>query len=209
MGNQFYYLFNVYSPDDFVISDNLKQVLGYSPGSFGLNDLYAIIHPRDRYQVSELSRKMIEIGYRERYREPLRDVFYIDYRVRHKEGHYLKVNRSTAVYEDRRESGLLLILGLIRDIDYLCSGDSVHYHYVGKQEKIIREMLDSAFRMEFTRRELEVLRLIARGFSSREIALRLNISFFTVNTHRRNMLSKISGRNATDLINYAKENGIL
>jgi len=52
----------------------------------------------------------------------------------------------------------------------------------------------------FTARELEVLRLMAEGATSVEIAARLSISVHTVKNHRKNLLRKAHCRNAGQLI---------
>lgn len=51
-----------------------------------------------------------------------------------------------------------------------------------------------------TPKEKQVLGLIADGLSTKEIAGRLGISFYTAQTHRRNLLSKMDVRNATELV---------
>ena len=51
-----------------------------------------------------------------------------------------------------------------------------------------------------TPKEREVLQLIANGLSSKEIAQRLSISFYTVQTHRKNMLAKTQAKNTPELI---------
>ena len=58
-----------------------------------------------------------------------------------------------------------------------------------------------------TRREKDILRLIAEGFSTKEIADRLFLSINTVETHRKNMLFKSGLRNMAHLIKWALENG--
>ena len=60
-----------------------------------------------------------------------------------------------------------------------------------------------------TRRELEVLKYIAKGASSREIAEDLAISHRTVQTHRSNIMEKLGIKKATGLVKFALENGIL
>jgi len=42
--------------------------------------------------------------------------------------------------------------------------------------------------------------LIADGLSSKEIARRMSISFYTVQTHRKNMLAKVGAKNTPELI---------
>jgi DNA-binding NarL/FixJ family response regulator len=58
-----------------------------------------------------------------------------------------------------------------------------------------------------TSREREVLQLLAEGLSNREISEQLNISVKTVETHRANIMSKLSLDNKTDLVKYALRKG--
>jgi two-component system response regulator NreC len=51
-----------------------------------------------------------------------------------------------------------------------------------------------------TPKEREILQLIADGLSSKQIAERLSISFYTVQTHRKNMLAKMGVKNTPELI---------
>lgn len=60
-----------------------------------------------------------------------------------------------------------------------------------------------------TRREKEVMSLLKLGKSTQEISDALALSFLTVQTHRRNLLSKFQVKNVVELLNYANENGLL
>lgn len=60
-----------------------------------------------------------------------------------------------------------------------------------------------------TERELEVLDLLSRGFSSREIAEKLFISPHTVEYHRRLLLKKTESKNIAELIGNAYRMGVL
>lgn len=59
-----------------------------------------------------------------------------------------------------------------------------------------------------TRREKEILLLLEEGKSTQEISDVLFLSFLTVQTHRRNLLSKFQVRNVTELLKFAKENSL-
>jgi DNA-binding NarL/FixJ family response regulator len=59
-----------------------------------------------------------------------------------------------------------------------------------------------------TRRELEVLLLVAQGSSNREIALGLGIRYSTVKTHVSNILSKLNVADRAKAMVYALENGL-
>jgi DNA-binding NarL/FixJ family response regulator len=60
-----------------------------------------------------------------------------------------------------------------------------------------------------TEREIQVVRLVAEGMSSREIAERLSISVKTVDTHRANIMEKVGAHNVAELIKYAIRMGIV
>lgn len=59
-----------------------------------------------------------------------------------------------------------------------------------------------------TNKEREVLQLLAEGLSSKEIALRLKMSFHTVNVHRSNIMQKLGSHKLADLVRYAIKEGI-
>jgi len=60
-----------------------------------------------------------------------------------------------------------------------------------------------------TEREAEILKLIASGFSNKEIGDQLFISHRTVDTHRTNLMKKLDVSNIAGLISYAIRNGIV
>lgn len=67
----------------------------------------------------------------------------------------------------------------------------------------------AAKRGDMTERELEVLRLISRGASNREIAETLVISEGTVKNHISSILSRLGLRDRTQAAIYAREQGLL
>lgn len=60
-----------------------------------------------------------------------------------------------------------------------------------------------------TERELEVLKLVAEGMTNRQIALKLNISIKTVQTHRANLMDKLNLHDRTELVRYAIRRGLI
>ena len=60
-----------------------------------------------------------------------------------------------------------------------------------------------------TKRELDVLQAVAKGFSTHEIAALLAISENTVETFRKRLISKFGARNAIDMVIKAVERGWL
>ncbi|GAA5141249.1 response regulator transcription factor [Nocardioides marinquilinus] len=87
--------------------------------------------------------------------------------------------------------------------------------YPGAMGALARDYLDRLARGEsvpetvLTEREDEVLKLIAEGRSSKEIAAALTISVKTVERHRANMLAKLGMSDRTQLTRYAIRAGLI
>ena len=62
---------------------------------------------------------------------------------------------------------------------------------------------------QLTNREREILKLLAEGHNTREIANMLIISIKTVEGHKTNLMAKLDIHNRTDLIKYALRKGII
>jgi two-component system nitrate/nitrite response regulator NarL len=60
-----------------------------------------------------------------------------------------------------------------------------------------------------TRREKEILQLLCEGNTSQDIADKLFLSYYTVDTHRKNMLQKFNVHNTQSLMNVVRELGII
>jgi len=59
-----------------------------------------------------------------------------------------------------------------------------------------------------TPREIEVLRLIAKGYTNGQIAKELDLSVRTVESHRANLMGKLELRSRVELVRYAVEHGL-
>ena len=87
--------------------------------------------------------------------------------------------------------------------------------YTGVAGTLVRDFLDRMRRGErmprgvLTAREEEVVKLIAEGHSSRQIASTLVISYKTVERHRANVLAKLGMRDRTELTRYAIRAGLI
>jgi len=58
-------------------------------------------------------------------------------------------------------------------------------------------------------REIEIIQLIAEGLGTKDIAEKIHLSPFTIDTHRKNINSKLNVRNVGELLKVAREEGVL
>lgn len=83
---------------------------------------------------------------------------------------------------------------------------------INKIEQIIASInipSESMRQSSLSQREIDVLRLIAKGYINKEIAEKLNISFNTVLSHRKNITTKLGIKSASGLGFYAIMNGYI
>lgn len=88
--------------------------------------------------------------------------------------------------------------------DYLCKQAIdllLNENKNGSQQKISDDCL--------TKKEIEIIKLLADGLSTKDIAAKLYLSGHTVNTHRRNILRKLKFSNTSELVMYAVKTGIV
>jgi DNA-binding NarL/FixJ family response regulator len=102
-------------------------------------------------------------------------------------------------------SGYLLKATLRRDL--LDSIRAVHAGLRHVQAEVATELGQHAAEQSLTEREVEVLKLIAKGCSNKLVADRLNISEDTVKGHVRNILSKLKANDRTHAVTIALHRG--
>ena len=88
------------------------------------------------------------------------------------------------------------------------------YLYPSMAQKLLKDYLSrieetSESSSRLSQREKEILRLLAEGFSNKEIADKLVISLSTAYTHRGNIMKKLNLSSRHELVRYARERGML
>ena len=99
---------------------------------------------------------------------------------------------------------------LVSAIRAVCKGDS--FLYPSAAATLIKDYLrrtDEEPYDRLTAREREILKLIAEGHTSREIAGKLFVSLKTVLGHRTKIMQKLDIHNRTELIRYAVRKGLI
>ena len=92
---------------------------------------------------------------------------------------------------------------VLRGEKYFCEG-------FNKIRKRLRFSINAPdYRSLLTNREIDVLKAIASGMQTKEIAERLHVSVNTVETHRKSLFMKFEVRNSVELVLKAINNGII
>lgn len=83
----------------------------------------------------------------------------------------------------------------------------LHENEIREKQMNIRSFSCEGFSL--SERELEIIRNISEGLSNKEIADKLFLSTHTVNTHRKNIMSKLGVNNTAGVVMYAVKNNLL
>ncbi len=195
------------------MADGFERVLGYRDADIDLEHVFSYIHPEDQPAVTAVVERALRSLFSSTDRVwPLAAVMSIDYRVRKANGEYIKVLRNVCVIEvDTLTGKALTTLSICKDISNIKQSNTIGWQCMGPgtddmdMSDILPGLPNVIYRP--SAREMDVLAKMVLGMESAAIALQLNISLHTVNTHRKNLLQRTGMPNALALIAMAKEQG--
>jgi DNA-binding CsgD family transcriptional regulator len=210
-------LYDLYRQRYVFLTGSFKFLLGYSRVEAieqGPEYFYQQMHPQDLPVVLDTVTRCLRFLYNLASGDRKDYKLSFDFRIRRADGRYIRLLQQVVVLETDRRGNIWLILAIN---DLIPDGsleeparrhlrnlrDGKYYLFIPEGETGTRD------RPELSRREIEVLGLVAVGLASREIADRLFISVATVNNHRQRILEKMRVRNSSEAVRYALELGIL
>lgn len=89
---------------------------------------------------------------------------------------------------------------------YICEEVSEKLGEIPVVEKIVNK--DKSIG-HLTKREIEILGYIIQGLTNKEISKQLNVSSRTIETHRHNMIKRLSAKSIKGVIEWAQKNGVI
>ncbi|MDP2386785.1 MAG: LuxR C-terminal-related transcriptional regulator [Bacteroidota bacterium] len=188
---------------------DVEKMLGYAPEEFTFELVANFFHPDDYDIVTRLMRATLMFATEH-------DVtcnvgFSLNYRVRHKNGNYMKVLRQSTIYQHDIEGKIVSNLSVLTDISFLNISNKVEWRFdaPGLDQQKFKEYVTKEYQSFFTDRELDIIRLLKQGLKSNDIAEKLHLSKHTVDTHRRKILKKSNCKNVVELLNFCSKNGLV
>lgn len=198
------------------ISNNTREIFGYETLLFevgGLDFCNEIKHPEDLPRIWKLIKKVwdyiIDIPSIERalYK------FNYDYRIIRPNGKVVRILEQNAVLQQDGKGHITHILGICNDItSWKTNGNPISSITSPVESTVLflnSEEEQGTKQTILSRRELEIVGLLAQGYNSKYIADKLCISFHTVNTHRQNMIHKTNTKNTAGLLQFASYNYLI
>jgi len=184
------------------VSKSIRDITGYQAEYFtegGINAFMDIITVEEQLSLLRLYLELCEV-YTRRTHIPKRSQLM---NIRHRDGHWIKVEIRILKLEFLTDGALNGISGMVQ----LCYDPNVHQpqntcnHYSPwKDQNGGYNFNQPACQEPISKREKEVLYLIAHGYSSKMVADKLSISVHTAINHRTNLMDKFQAKNTAELI---------
>ncbi|MFW5700145.1 MAG: response regulator transcription factor [Cyclobacteriaceae bacterium] len=200
--NQFIFLYNTFS-SEIVYYEGMHNLLEVEYKLVNKNSLIHLVHPDDREEVHGLLNKIH--CYWLKNQEHNHQVFNMVFRLKKSNHDFIQVQLQSKIFEVFERG--LISYNLITDIQYLYSSNQVVWSLSGNDAWVFERQninlnKDSDL---FTSKELSIIKLLNQGLSNQQIADKLEISIYTLYTHRRNMLKRNKMENIWQLVNLAKK----
>lgn len=187
-------------------SESCEHIFGYPHKKLmqmSLAEFYELVHPED---LAALQQCYAFIG-AQKADDPEKQRYSIYYRVRNSDGVYVAIRNDQVALRLRENSYLFLLV----------------YNLIDKEEKFYHVKLDifrkvngnflkidsynpQQGKKEITPRQNDIVTLVKKGFSNREIADKLGISVYTVKNHKQMLFRKISVKSSIEMVNYVEKN---
>jgi len=195
-------------------SDNFSHILGYDSAWIRTirkqGDLIEErIHPEDRRQLIEYQIEHGQFIYSlpPDERNDFRQIFQI--RILNAKQQYVNVISRQQVLEKDSNDKAWIIMGIMDISPDQTPAEKVKRTVINRKTGEILIPTSISTGQQLTNREKEILLLIRQGFLSKEIAYKLNLSIYTVNNHRKNILEKLGANNIIEALNSARISGII
>jgi len=211
-GPFYYYVIDFYDMSLSNASASIEDIHGLDPLTVKFNDVLDTIHPDDVDFVADAEAFIFRF-FNERIPQEKFMSYKMNYsfRSRMKDGKYALLNHQAIMLTLDEGGKTGKSLNIHTCIDHLSNLNTRKISIIGinGEPSYLNMSLEEQPLSCFSKREKEILKLIAEGFNNNKIAEKLFIAADTVKTHRRNILEKTDCKNITQLINQCTLQGLI
>jgi len=186
------------------------ELLGYTNEELGTDedDWMALINPKD------LERFRLKL---EAHLQGETADFESEHRLRHHDGHWVPVEARGKVIRRDKDNSPLRMVGTIQDITQRKRLNEEGMDLLKQIELLIREsssrspvkVVTGNAAENLTKRQRQILGMIAEGMTSAEIGKRLHLATPTVISHRRNLMAKLDLHSTAEITRFAIDHGLI
>jgi DNA-binding CsgD family transcriptional regulator len=217
VGPYFFMVGNVQTWKTLYLSEGVEQITGYSVKEgieMGPELLVRFLHPEDYAFAMQTNQKAIEVLYQKPIEDRAHFICSFYYRGVRKDGKTISIQHQIFPIGFDIYGNPYIFALILTDISHLNMQRNPRTVIIDRKRNQLQVINPGDFfiagkPLKFSKREKEVLRLLASGNSSKIIAEKLNLSFHTIVTYRKRLLEKTGVKNTTELVNFAIINALM
>lgn len=213
-GPFYFYIIDFFDMSLSHVSPAIAEIHGFDPVTVSFNDILGAIHPEDFDFVTKAEALSTDFFYNKvGYEKMLNYKTSYSFRFRLKNGEYALFNHQSLMLSLDDNGGLGKSLNIHTRIDHLSNLNTNKISFIGLngESSFMNLSPDEENQdiKEFSKREIDIIKLISDGLSNAEIAENLFISALTVKKHRNNILAKSDSKNTAQLVKNCIIQGII
>lgn len=210
----FFYLFDFVNMRYLYVSESIKNIVtGYVAKDWienGPEWVLSKVYPNDVRRLKDLHKELFSFYYTLAVEERKEYKYSWEFRLVRKDGQIIWLMQQGCFIEIDEQGRPMLTFDTLSDTTHLKKDNSMSLTmFKDENSPKLKLYFPISGKEPFTKREIELVKLLSSGLSSKQLADRLSISPHTVDTHRRNMLKKCGVTDSIRLVAYARENGLL
>jgi len=210
-GNQFFYIADLLTVKILFTSAGSQHLMGLNPDLVDAYTFFEHAHPEDQQRLNHAQAKLYKLGQSLLIDQHKESFVSLQLRERSGEGNFMDYLLQTYSFYREIPHPTIFTIIVATQLDPSIVDPVYGHYYAGDDASMFRYPDNALLQIghKFSLRELEIIKMIAAGESSEQIATKLLISVNTVNTHRRNILKKTKKSTTHELIVEMQEYGIL
>jgi hypothetical protein len=192
-------------------SEQIRQMIGVEPSELNPGHFVEVTHPDDLGRLGLLRAQTFIVEKEVRETQKGSALVSFTLRIRNPAGVYYNCLCQAYFFYSPIPRPVVYLLQVISNVDWFKMRKQEYHYYKGKELSLFKYPDEELLTIGplYSTRELEILRHIASGLSSKQIADKLFLSVYTISTHRKNILKKSDKTLIIDLIYDLKEQGLI
>ncbi len=211
MNNQYFFVADLLQGKILFTSKRSIDMIGVDPKELNPYHNIEATHPDEVHRNTKGWAKLIYMANNLLAAKSGNSLFATNMKLLNPEGVYTETLFQCYLFYSEIPHKTVYTLQVHTNIDWYKNIRKGVYHYSGNDVSYFRypdeELLNVC--KDFTKREFEIIKLIGLGLSSEQIAEKLFVSPYTINTHRGNILKKSGKAHVSELIYELMEQGKL
>jgi DNA-binding CsgD family transcriptional regulator len=209
--DQYFQVFDLGQMKFLFTSKRIFQMVGVTPEEINPGHYIQLVHPDDEERLGQ-GRARVFMMEKEIFQAQKGSVLAsYSLRMLNPAGIYNNLFVQDYIFYSPIPYKAVFMIQVVTNISQYKMKKNSFHHYVGNDLFLFKFPDETLLKIThtFSDRELEIIKLIESGLSSKEIADKLFLSVHTVNTHRSNILQKSGKSRISDLIYELNEKGVL